>query len=62
MGVPVLRSHSWGRGHVKILEQLNGEKRMADFMRKTPTHTGEGSTCPTNRKLPTPSVQESYSN
>lgn len=63
MGVSALRSHAQGQGHVKISGQLNSERRMTDFMRKTSTDTGEGSSCPTNRELPTASVhEESVSN
>lgn len=58
MGVSALRSHAWRQGHVKISGQLNSERRMTDFMRKTSTDKREGSSCPTNRELPTASVHE----
>lgn len=57
--VSALRSHARGQGHVKISGQLNSDRRMTDFMRKSPsTDTGEGSSCPTNKELQTASVHK----
>uniref|UniRef100_A0A8C6NWF6 Uncharacterized protein n=1 Tax=Nothobranchius furzeri TaxID=105023 RepID=A0A8C6NWF6_NOTFU len=43
MGVSALRSHARGQGHVKTSGQLSSERKMTDFMRKTSTDAGEGS-------------------